>query len=128
MSVDSASDVSGPVATISGYMALAASGMPVTSSRTIVIAGWPPTAEVMALANASRSTANAAPAGTRVASAQRMTMEPSRRISSLRTPTALSNLSPRKELLQTSSARRSAAMHGGRTDRPHLVQRDAHAA
>src|SRR5262249_11133676 len=32
---------------------------------------------------------------------------PRRRISSLRSPTALSSLSPRKELLQTSSARRS---------------------
>src|SRR5437868_3718200 len=36
-----------------------------------------------------------------------MTSEPSRRISSLRRPTALSSLSPRNELLQTSSASRS---------------------
>ena len=40
-------------------------------------------------------------------SAARMISEPSRRISSLSRPTALSSLSPRKELLQTSSASRS---------------------
>ena len=40
-------------------------------------------------------------------SATRITSESRRRISSFRRPTALSSLSPRKELLQTSSARRS---------------------
>ena len=47
-----------------------------------------------------------------------MTSEPSRRISSFRRPTALSSLSPRKELLQTSSARRSVLCTAvGRTGR-----------
>ena len=53
---------------------------------------------------ASRSTASAAPAGTRASSAHRMISEPSRRISSLRRPTALSSLSPRNEFEHTSSA------------------------
>ena len=69
-------------------------------------------------ANRSRSTASAAPAGTRLASAARMTSEPSRRISSFSRPTALSSLSPRKELLQTSSASRSVLCTAvGRTGR-----------
>ena len=47
-----------------------------------------------------------------------MTSEPSRRISSFRRPTALSSLSPRNELLQTSSARRSVLCTAvGRTGR-----------
>ena len=57
-----------------------------------------------------------------------MTSEPSRRISSLSRPTALSSLSPRNELLQTSSARPIGLVHGRRPHRPHLVQRDRHAA
>ena len=74
-------------------------------------------------ANRSRSTASAAPAGTRTASATRITSEPSRRISSLRRPTALSSLSLRKELLQTSSARLVGPVHRRRAHRPHLVDR-----
>ena len=56
-----------------------------------------------------------------------MTSEPRRRISSLRTPTALSSLSPRKELLQTSSANRSVLWTAVGRDRPHLVEDDRHA-
>ena len=44
---------------------------------------------------------------TRLASAARITSDPRRRISSFSRPTALSSLSPRNELLQTSSASRS---------------------
>ena len=68
--------------------------------------------------DAARSTASAAPAGTRATSAARITSEPSRRISSLSRPTALSSLSPRNELLQTSSASRSVLWTAvGRTGR-----------
>ena len=72
--------------------------------RTKVTSGCPSSAVVTARANRSRSTASAAPAGTRHASATRMMSEPSRRISSFKRPTALSSLSARKELLHTSSA------------------------
>ncbi len=97
-------DVSGPVATIAGSPGPRLSGMSVTSSRTRVMAGCPLMARVMNSANCPRSTASAAPAGTRVASAARMTSDPSRRISSLSSPTALSSLSARSELLHTNSA------------------------
>src|SRR5437016_5805496 len=73
----------------------------------MLIRGCDAIASVMRDEKRSRSTASAAPAGTRVSSAARITSEPSRRISSFKRPTALSSLSPRKELLQTSSARRS---------------------
>ena len=79
-------------------------------------------------ANRSRSTASAAPAGTRLASAARMISEPRRRISSFRRPTALSSLSPRKELLQTSSARPIGLVDGRRPDRPHFVERNGNAS
>ena len=105
MLADSAADVRGPVATITGPPADAGSGTSVTSSRTTVMSGWASTSAVTLSANRSRSTASAAPAGTRTSSATRITSEPSRRISSLRRPTALSSLSLRRELLQTSSAR-----------------------
>ncbi len=107
MSCDRASEVSGPVAMITGPPASAAAGMAVTSSRSTSMSGCAPMAAVTAAANRPRSTASAAPAGTRVASAQRMMIEPRRRISSFSTPTALSSLSPRKLLEQTSSARLS---------------------
>src|SRR5438270_4574021 len=117
MSDDSASEVSGPVATMTGFAALE-SGIAVTSSRTIVMSGCDAIAAVMASANLSRSTASAAPAGTRLSSATRMTSDPRRRISSFKRPTALSSLSPRNELLHTSSARRSVLWTAvGRTGR-----------
>ena len=82
------------------------------------MSGWRASSPVTASAKRSRSTASAAPAGTRLASAARMTSEPSRRISSLSRPTALSSLSPRNELLQTSSASRSVLCTAvGRTGR-----------
>jgi hypothetical protein len=94
------------------------SGIARTSSRTSVMSGWAASSRVTASAKRSRSTASAAPAGTRLASAARITSDPSRRISSLRRPTALSSLSPRKELLQTSSASRSVLWTAvGRTGR-----------
>ena len=105
MSCDSASDVSGPVAMITGDHS--EPGTLTTSPRPTVMRGCAITKSVMAFENAWRSTASAAPAGTRVASAARITSEPSRRISSLINPTALSTLSARNELLQTSSARPS---------------------
>src|SRR5262245_16518961 len=106
MAAERASDVSGPVATITGERSLD-SGIAVTSSRTMVISGCADNAVVIVSEKRSRSTASAAPAGTRLASAARITTDPSRRISSFSRPTALSSLSPRKEFEQTSSARRS---------------------
>ncbi len=117
MSADSASDVSGPVATMTGA-AGSHRGIAVTSSRHTVMRGWLAIASVIVCANRSRSTASAAPAGTRLSSAARMTSEPRRRISSFSRPTALSSLSPRNELLHTSSARRSVLCTAvGRTGR-----------
>ena len=75
-------------------------------------------AAVIPCANRARSTARAPPAGTRVSSATRITSDPSRRISSLSSPTAFSTWSARNELLQTSSASRSVWWTGvGRTGR-----------
>src|SRR4029453_17556424 len=63
---------------------------------------------VTAAEKPSRSTASAPPAGTWLASAQRMISEPSRRISACSRPTALlAASSERNELEQTSSARPS---------------------
>ena len=63
-----------------------------------------------------------------IASAARMTSEPSRRISSFSRPTALSSLSPRKRVGADQLGEPIGLVHGGRTHRPHLVQDDAHAA
>ena len=117
MSAESASEVSGPVATITGSRS-DAGGIALISWRTIVTSGCAASVCVISAANRSRSTARAAPAGTRLISAARMTSDPSRRISSFNSPTALSSLSPRKELLQTSSASRSVLWTAvGRTGR-----------
>ena len=102
MSAESEGEVSGPVATITGPSR--PRGTAGTSSRTTATRGWLETRRVTSPEKRWRSTASAAPAGTRLASAARITTDPRRRISSLRTPTALSSLSPRNELLQTSSA------------------------
>ena len=62
----------------------------------------------------SLSTASAPPAGTRVASAASIVSEPSRRISSFRSPQALPQTSSLlKELEQTSSQKASLSMRGG---------------
>ena len=82
-------------------------GCDVTSPRRMLISGCDAIASVTRDENRSRSTASAAPAGTRASSAHRMMSDPSRRISSFSRPTALSSLSPRKEFEQTSSARPS---------------------
>ena len=84
-----------------------ASGIRRTSSRWMATSGSASSAAVTPAANRSRSTASAPPAGTRVSSPTRITSDPSRRISSLSSPTAFSSESPRNELLQTSSASRS---------------------
>src|SRR2546425_82088 len=108
----SASDVSGPVATTPG------DSSSVTSPRSSVIRGWPVTRSCTACANAARSTARAAPPGTRAASAAASTMLPSRRISALSRPCAFVSSTDLKELLQTSSASRSVWCAGvGRSGR-----------
>jgi len=66
----------------------------------------------MRSANRARSTARALPAGTDVASAAAMTRESSLRISSFRSPGALVGSLERRELLQTSSARRGERWAG----------------
>jgi hypothetical protein len=116
MSADSASEVSGPVATMTGDPSGA--GMRVTSSRTTVMSGCEVSAsvtrrrETIAVDGQRRARRHAR------ASAARITSEPSRRISSLSRPTALSSLSPRNELLQTSSASPSVLCTAvGRTGR-----------
>src|SRR5229473_3525782 len=86
---------------------VSAAGISVISSRTIRTAGSASTACVTPSAKCIRSTARQAPAGTRGASATRMTSEPRRRISSLSSPTAVSSVALRKEFEHTSSARRS---------------------
>src|SRR5579883_648368 len=90
------------------------SGIVRTSSRTSRMRGSASTAAVSAAAKRVRSTARHAPAGTRCASAMRMTSEPSRRISSLRSPTAVSSVALRNEFEQTSSPRRSVWCAGVR--------------
>ena len=95
----------------------------------ISISGCAASACVTAAEKPSRSTASAPPAGTWLASAARMTSEPSRRISSCSRPTALvSRSSERNELEQTSSARPSVLCAVGAAHRPHLVQHHRHAA
>src|SRR4051794_13811401 len=92
--------------------------MAVTSPRRMLISGCDAIASVTRDENKSRSTASAAPAGTRVSSAARMISDPRRRISSFSRPTALSSLSPRNEFEQTSSAKPSVLWTGvGRTGR-----------
>src|SRR5260221_2895675 len=82
-------------------------GIDATSPRRMPIRGCDAIASVTRDENRSRPPAGPPPAGTRVSSAARIASDPSRRISSLRRPTALSSLSPRKEFEQTSSARPS---------------------
>jgi hypothetical protein len=93
-------------------------GTAVISSRRTVMRGSVASRAATSRENTSRSTASAAPAGTRATSAAAMTTESRRRISSLMRPTALSSLSPRNELLHTSSARSPVLWTGvGRTGR-----------
>src|SRR5436309_578162 len=112
MTAASPADVSGPVATTPG------DGSAVASSRSTVMCGCRVTRSCTPRANATRSTASAAPPGTRAASAPSSTMLPSRRISALSRPCALVRSTDLKELLQTSSASRlvwcAAVMRTGR--------------
>ena len=70
-----------------------------------VTIGWFLTFSVTSAEKFVRSTARAPPAGTAVSSAEAITTEFKRRISSFKTPTAFVNPLPRSELLQTSSAK-----------------------
>ena len=105
----SASEVSGPVAITAG------DGISRTSSRTTRMRGWDVTRSCTAHEKISRSTASAAPPGTRANSAHSSSRLPSRRSSALSSPCALPSSSDLKELLQTSSARRSVWCAGVRT-------------
>ena len=111
IAVSSLPSVSGPVA-----MTVGPSGMLVTSSVTTSILGFDRIASVTAFENSSLSTASAPPAGTLVASAQRIMIEPRQRSSCLSSPTALSSLSERRELEQTSSANPSLLCAGERRE------------
>ena len=95
--------VSGPEATTK--MPASGPGISVTSPRTTSMSSSALTTSVTRAPNRSRSTANAPPAGTAVSSAICIRIDPARRISSFSRPTPLVSASPRKELLQTSSAK-----------------------
>ena len=127
MSAESAGEVSGPVAMTTGRLRRD-SGIRSTSSRTTVMSGCASTAASSPPRSARGRRPARRPPGTRTASATRMTSEPSRRISSFSRPTALSSLSLRSELLQTSSARSGVSMDVGAAHRPHLVNRHRYAA
>ncbi len=106
-----AGEVSGPVATTATGCSSplpgreeGRGGRSVTSSRRTVMFGWLSIASVTARLKASRSTANAPPAGTAVLSAQAITNEPSRRNSFLRRPRARSGRLEPRLFEQTSSA------------------------
>ena len=100
MALDRASDVSGPVAMMTGP-----SGTWVTSSDTTVIKGLLRIFSVTSWEKPFRSTARQPPASTRVTSAHCMIRLSHRRSSSFSSPTAFSSRSPRRELEQTSSAK-----------------------
>ena len=102
-----ASLVSGPVA-----MTTSPSGMASASACSTVIFGCAQMRSVISRANASRSTASAPPAATRLWSALASTTESSRRSSSLSRPTAFVSSSLRRELEQTSSAKFSDTCAG----------------
>src|SRR6202011_3041862 len=117
MASASGAEVRGPVATMT--LSHAAGGSPLISPRRNSMSGWSCKALVTAAENPSRSTANAPPAGTWLASAARMISEPSRRISAWSNPTALlAASSDRNEFEHTSSARPSvrcaSVMRSGR--------------
>ncbi len=102
----SVSEVSGPVATIPG------DGNAVTSSRTTVIRGWAVTRRVTSSLNTCRSTASAAPPGTRASSATSTNRLPNSRSSALSKPWAFVSSVDLKVLLQTISASRSVRCAG----------------
>ena len=90
--------VSGPLARMT-----MPSGISWISRRRIRTRSSASTASVKERAKSSRSTANADPAGTRLASAVRITSESSRRISSFKSPAGAVKELERSELLQTNS-------------------------
>ena len=94
-----AGSVRGPVATMQG-----ASGSAVTRRCSMVISGWAVSCRVTSSENLSRSTASAAPAGTRLFSAAARIREFSFFISAFRRPEPLARCSAFRELEQTSSA------------------------
>ncbi len=81
------------------------SGISVISSLMTVTSGCSLTLRVIVSEKESRSTAKAPPAGTAVSSAEVITTEFNRRISSFNKPTAFAKLFPLKELEQTNSAK-----------------------
>ena len=82
------------------------SGISVTSFRITVTIGCRSRASVISREKALLSTARAPPAATLLWSAARITSDPIRRISAFSRPTALESSSLRRELEQTSSAKR----------------------
>jgi hypothetical protein len=86
--------------------------MDVTSSRIISTSDLDSKAVVIKREKASRSTARALPAGTRLSSAAWMIREFSLRNSSLRRPEPVSRASDLRELLHTSSPRKGERWAG----------------
>ena len=105
-----ASEVSGPVATIT----IPSEGSSVTSPVTTSMFGSDLIFSVIYSENSSLSTASAPPAATEVLSAASMVTEPRRRISSLSNPAADSSRIAFSELEQTSSAKPSLFWAGVR--------------
>ena len=85
-------------------------------------------ARVTKAENASRSTASAAPAGTRVASAARMTSDPSAAHLLFEQADRVVELVTAQRVAAHQLREAVALMNGGPADRPHLVQRHRHAA
>src|SRR5262245_28746820 len=101
MSAASVSETSGPTASTT----MPSRGISFTSARTTSTSAREAIAPVTSRANASRSTASAAPAGTRVRRAHATISESSRAISALRSPWGVDSSSDLRLLEQTSSAR-----------------------
>jgi hypothetical protein len=121
MSADSASDVSGPVATMTG--ASRRRGNRRTSSRTIVMSGCVPMASVTISANRSRSTASAAPgrhaAGLRGPHDERA--EPAHFF--LQEPDGVVEFVAAEGIAAHELGEAIGLVDGGRPHRPHFVER-----
>ena len=126
MASASAGEVRGPVAMMT--LDQSAGGRPATSARSMLTRGWASRRAVISAEKGTRSMASALPAGTAWRSALAMTRPPAARISQCSRPTAFcSSSSERKELEQTSSARRVGLVGEGADVRAHLVQDDGDA-
>ena len=126
MSAERSPDVSGPVAMMSGDIS-PGDGIRGTARRSTRISGCDSIAAVTPAANASRSTASAAPAGTRTRSATRhhQRSEPAHLL--LQQADGVVELVAAKRIAADELGQPIRLVHRGRHDRPHLVDRHRHA-